>query len=271
MTDPSNPDLRLLAALGELAVAAGRRIVSAGAEGFVVCQKADGSPVTVADVLSETLLLAGLAELLPEVPAVSEEACDAGAAPPLGERALLVDPLDGTKSFLAGSEEYTVNLALIEHGTPLLGVVHAPRLGMSWLGAVGHGAWRAATIGDRLAAPSAWQPIRARPRPPVPVVVVSRHYFDAATAARVADYGPTDCRHLGAALKFALLADGRADLYPRASDVREWDVAAGDAVLAAAGGVVRTLDGAPLTYGHAERGFRVHGFEAAGDPRPVRS
>ena len=268
MSELDNPELRLLAQLGTLAVAAGRRIVSLGAEGLAACRKLDGSPCTLADETSEKLLLAGLAELLPGVPAVSEEACDAGNAPSIGERALLVDPLDGTRSFLEGSDEFTVNVALIEHGRPRLGVVHAPRLDLTWLGAIGHGAWRAATLGDRLAAAADWQPIRARPRPAVPVVVVSRHYFDTATAERITAYGPVECRRLGAALKFTALADGRADLYPRAGTVREWDVAAGEAVLTAAGGTVRTLDGAPLTYGQAGRGFRVLGFEAIGDPQP---
>ncbi|NJL08099.1 MAG: 3'(2'),5'-bisphosphate nucleotidase CysQ, partial [Methylacidiphilales bacterium] len=135
-------DLDLLAALGGLAVQAGRRIEAVRATGISAHLKADGSPVTEADQASEAILLAGLAELCPGIPVASEEAVAAGFVPSATGRLFLVDPLDGTKEFLAGNGEYAVNIALIEHGAPCLGVVHAPVSGDTWLGLVGTGAWR---------------------------------------------------------------------------------------------------------------------------------
>jgi 3'(2'), 5'-bisphosphate nucleotidase len=259
-------DLDLIAALGELAVRAGRRIEAVRAAGFAASLKADGSPVTEADRAAEDIILAGLAALCPDIPAVSEEAVAAGSIPPTGERVFLVDPLDGTKEFLAGNGEYAVNIALVAGGVPRLGVVHAPVGGDTWLGVAGVGAWRAPATEAGLAPRSAWQPIRCRPRPLVPTVVLSRSHLDPATEQFVAALGPTECLRHGSALKFALIAEGRADLYARLGRVNEWDLAAGHALVAAAGGAITAPDGSPMTYHHAADGFAVHGFVASGAP-----
>jgi 3'(2'), 5'-bisphosphate nucleotidase len=259
-------DLDLLAALGNLAVQAGRRIEAVRTAGAPAHLKADGSPVTEADRASEAIVLAGLADLCPGIPAASEEAVAAGIVPPAKDRLFLVDPLDGTKEFLAGNGEYAVNIALVVGGRPVLGVVHAPVGGDTWLGLVGAGAWRAAPARDGLAPRSAWQPIHCRPRPAVPTVALSRTHLDPETERAVAALGPATCLRLGSALKFAVVAEGRADLYLRLGMVREWDIAAGHALLIAAGGTVTAPDGSPLLYGKAEEGFAVNGFRASGAP-----
>ncbi|KAA5602268.1 3'(2'),5'-bisphosphate nucleotidase CysQ [Blastochloris sulfoviridis] len=259
-------DLDLLAALGALAVEAGRRIEAVCATGISAHLKADGSPVTEADRASEAILLAGLDALCPGVPVASEEAVAAGIVPAAADRLFLVDPLDGTKEFLAGNGEYAVNIALIERGRPVLGVVHAPVGGDTWLGLVGAGAWRAAAAPDGLVPRSAWQPVHCRPRPAVPTVALSRTHLDPETEQAVAALGPTTRLQLGSALKFAVVAEGRADLYLRLGMVREWDIAAGHALLIAAGGTVTAADGSPLIYGKAADGFAVTGFRATGAP-----
>jgi 3'(2'), 5'-bisphosphate nucleotidase len=256
----------LVTALGELAVRAGRCIEAIRAQGASACLKADGSPVTEADRAAEAIILAGLAELCPDIAAVSEEAVAAGAIPAAGERAFLIDPLDGTKEFLAGNGEYAVNIALVEGGVPRLGVIHAPVSGETWLGLVGEGAWHAAPATDGFQPRAAWTAIACRPRPMVPTVALSRSHLDPATEQRVAALGQTHCIYHGSALKFALVADGRADLYLRLGRVHEWDVAAGHALVVAAGGTVTAADGSPLLYRHAACGFAVHGFVASGAP-----
>ncbi|ALK08269.1 3'(2'),5'-bisphosphate nucleotidase CysQ family protein [Blastochloris viridis] len=259
-------DLDLIAALGELAICAGRRIEAIRAAGAAACLKPDGSPVTEADRASEAIVLAGLAELLPDVPVASEEAVAAGVTPPQSDRLILVDPLDGTKEFLAGNGEYAVNIGLVADGKPVLGVVHAPVTGETWLGVVGVGAWYAAPAEAGLAPRTAWKPIRCRPRPAVPTVVLSRTHLDPATEREVAALGPIHCLRHGSALKFTLIAEGRADLYPRLAPVCEWDIAAGHALVAAAGGDVTAADGTPLTYCHAGAGYLVPNFRARGLP-----
>jgi 3'(2'), 5'-bisphosphate nucleotidase len=262
----SASDLDLIAAMGELAVRAGRRIEAVRAAGFTTSLKVDSSPVTEADRAAEEVILAGLAELCPDIPAVSEEAVGAGSMPEVRDRLFLVDPLDGTKEFMAGNGEYAVLIALVVGGTPRLGVVHAPVGGDTWLGVVGAGAWRASATASGLAPRSAWQPIRCRPRPPVPTVALSRSHLDPATEQFVAALGATECLRQGSALKFARIAEGRADLYVRLGRVHEWDLAAGDALVAAAGGTITAPDGSPMTYHHAATGFAVHGFLASGAP-----
>jgi 3'(2'), 5'-bisphosphate nucleotidase len=257
-------DPEMVATLGELAVRAGRRIEALRAAGAAASLKADGSPVTEADRAAEDIILTGLAGRYPEIAAVSEEAVAAGTIPAIGQRAFLIDPLDGTKEFLAGNGEYAINIALVEGGVPRLGVIHAPVSGETWLGIVGEGAWYAAPAPDGLQPRAAWRPVRCRPRPQVPTVVLSRSHLDPATEQAVAALGPTHCLRHGSALKFALVAEGRADLYVRLGRVNEWDLAAGHALVVAAGGTVTGPDGAPLTYGHADSGFAVHGFRASG-------
>lgn len=227
--------------------------------------KADESPVTRADRASQAVILAGLARLLPHLPVVAEEDEHRGC---VADAFVLVDPLDGTRDFLAGRDEFTVNVALVRHGTPVLGVVAAPALGLVWRGLAGAGAERlrlAPGAAPRRA--EAVVPVRTRAWPRQPVVTVSRSHFDAATAAFVAGLGPLQPLPCGSSVKFCRIAEGAADLYPRLAPTFEWDVAAGHAVLAAAGGRVETPAGGSLVYGARAPDFRIPAFVAWGDPQ----
>jgi len=230
--------------------------------------KPDSSPVTAADDASETIILAGLAKLLPGVSVVSEETTGNRPVEGLGGRFLVVDPLDGTREFLAGLDEFTVNIALIENETPVAGVLAAPARGLIWRGQVGRGA-------ERLALPPGAAPDKARQRVAIhtrarpasgPRVLISRSHLDAATDAYVDRLPDAERIPCGSALKFCLVAEGSADLYPRLGPTSEWDVAAGHAVLVAAGGDLRRPDGSVLRYGQGD--FRIPGFVATGDARP---
>jgi 3'(2'), 5'-bisphosphate nucleotidase len=230
--------------------------------------KADLTPVSDADEAAEAALLEGLARLMPGVPVVSEEACARGASPTLGTRFFLVDPLDGTREFLAGLDEYTVNVALVVDGVPQLGIIAAPAQGRVWRGAIGQG-------GERLdlapgAAPSAARnavPLRARRWPARGLIAaVSRSHPDQRTAAFVAALPDAEQMVCGSSLKFCRLAEGLADVYPRLAPICEWDIAAGHALLAASGGAMTAPDGTPIPYGRSAEGFRLPGFVAWADP-----
>ena len=247
---------RLAAAARRLALEAGRAIMAFYGQGPAVQMKDDRSPVTEADRAADRLIVAGLGAADPGIPVISEESA-AAAAPPAGGRFWLVDPLDGTREFIAGSGEFTVNIALIEAGRPVLGVVHAPAQGETYV---------ADGLGQAVRVVGAREPqvIRARPVPAAgPAVIASRSHRDAETDAFIAGLGPSRTASAGSALKFALLARGEADLYPRFGRTMEWDTAAGQAVLAAAGGHVRDLDGSELGYGKA--GFVNPPFVASGE------
>jgi 3'(2'),5'-bisphosphate nucleotidase len=255
----------LLDALVVAAIEAGRAILDIARGDVGLRHKADASPVTAADAAAEAILTEALIAAYGDVPIVAEEAAAAGHLPAdLGRRFFLVDPLDGTREFLAGNGEYTVNVALIEDGRPVVGVVHAPALGEIFEGRVGDGAWagRIAADGTIERRPIA---VRRHARP-TPVVLASRSHCGAETEALLAALGPHDRIAAGSSLKFARLAAGEADLYPRLGRTMEWDTAAGEAVLAAAGGTVVGLDGRPLVYGGADRGFSNPWFMAYGDP-----
>jgi len=234
----------LLEAVAAIARRAGREILEVYAAGApVTTAKADTSPLTAADMRSHRLIAAALAELTPGVPLLSEESDEA----PFAERSRwqrywLVDPLDGTREFLSRNGEFTVNIALIDGHTPTLGVVHAPVTGSSYLGVAGEGAWR--QQGDGAA-----QPIRAAPRSASPLRVVgSRSHRGDSLDSFLARVGEHRLLEMGSSLKFCLVADGSADVYPRLGPTCEWDTAAAHAVLSAAGGTVSDLDGAPLRY-----------------------
>ncbi len=233
----------LLSALLPIARAAGECILQIYHSDFSVRDKADASPVTAADEAAEALILPRLAALTPEIPVVSEEAASAGRIPTVTDSFWLVDPLDGTKEFIRRNGEFTVNIALIEQGRPLLGVVLAPALGRLFAGAVGDGAFVEDAAGRR--------PIRCRAVPPEGLTVVaSRSHGDAAALdAFLAGRKVAALTSAGSSLKLCLVAAGEADLYPRLGRTMEWDIAAGHAILAAAGGRVETLDGAALQYG----------------------
>jgi len=230
--------------------------------------KADESPVTAADEAAEALILEGLAAAMPMLPVVSEEAASQGRFPPASAEFVLVDPLDGTKEFLKRNGQFTVNIALVRNGEPVVGVVYAPAAGrLFWTD--GRSAFEAsADPGDDgaavLAPLSSWR-IEARAAEPGGVdAVVSGSHADAGTDAFLARYAVRSCRAIGSSLKFCAIAAGKADLYPRLGRTMEWDTAAGHAVLRAAGGTVETLDGAPLRYGKAADGFANPHFVAHG-------
>jgi 3'(2'), 5'-bisphosphate nucleotidase len=260
-------DPTIVTRLTGLVSQAGEAILAIARKPLAVRQKADLSPVTAADEAAQAVILEGLAKLLPGVPVISEEL--AGSEPAIGAGAsfFLVDPLDGTKEFIARRDEYTVNLALIEAAEPTLGFVFLPARALLYRGRVGQFAERlilAAGMPAEAARDAA--PIRVRPAPSRLIVAVSRSHLDPATEAFLGRLPVAERVASGSSLKFGLLAEGAADVYPRLAPTHEWDIAAGHAVLAAAGGTVVRPDGAPLTYGHAETGFLVPAFVAWGDP-----
>jgi 3'(2'), 5'-bisphosphate nucleotidase len=232
-------------------------------------EKPDLSPVTAADEASEAVILDGLARLLPGVPVVSEEATGRAAPAGLGRRFFLVDPLDGTREFLAGRDEFAVSLALVNDAVPIVGVIAAPARGLIWRGIVGRGAERLALApGAALDAVSERMAIHTRLPPATgPRVLLSRSHLDADTTAYVDRLPNAQWLQCGSALKFCLIAEGSADLYPRLSPTSEWDVAGGHALLVAAGGNVTRPDGQPLTYG--QKDFLIPAFVAFGDPAAV--
>jgi 3'(2'), 5'-bisphosphate nucleotidase len=237
--------------------------IRAVSRGTVLQQtKADQSPVTAADKASEAVVLEGVARLLPDVAVVSEESVDASQTRFDGSF-LMVDPLDGTREFLAGRDEFTVNLAIITHGVPIAGIIAAPKRGQLWRGIVGVRAERLRLLEDRADQP---QMIRTRrwPRQGA-VAVVSRSHFDAATDAFLTSLGSITRSTSGSAIKFCQIAEGTADVYPRLATTCEWDVAAGHALVVAAGGAVKSPQGLPLAYGRATENFRVPAFIAWGD------
>ena len=252
----------LLAAVEALADEAAALILEVYATDFAVQGKADASPVTMADERAEAHIVAGLRRLTPGVPVVAEEAVARGEVPATGARFWLVDPLDGTREFVSRNGEFTVNIALVEDGAPVLGVVQVPVQARRYAGLVGLGAWCDDTAGGRRAIAC-----RAVPRDGGLVVASSRSHGDeAALEAWLAGQGlggrPLTHRPAGSSLKFGLVAMGEADLYPRLGRTMEWDTAAGHAVLRAAGGEVHTLDGRPLAYG--KPGFENPHFVARG-------
>ena len=246
--DEDLEDDDLLNVLRLIAERAGKVILAyyVEVEDIEVRAKADASPVTEADEAAEEFILRALATLTPDIPAVSEEAMAAGRAPDIsGGLFWLVDPLDGTKEFLSGNGEFTVNIALIQDGAPVAGVVHAPALAMTWVGAEPDGASFSQTDQPPM-------PIEARRLPEAgAVVVASRRHGDLRELDRfLADYDIEEQIEAGSSIKFCLLASGKADLYPRFGRTMEWDTAAGHAVLLAAGGsVIRADTGEALTYG----------------------
>lgn len=240
--------------LEEIALAtrqAGEAILEIVARGFAVERKDDLSPVTEADRAAELIILAALARAAPGVPVVAEEEVAAGRIPDFGDTYFLVDPLDGTKEFIRGGDDYTVNIGLIADGQPLLGAVFSPARQTIHAGLVGEGAWLEDAEGRRA--------IRTRDRGEAIAAVASKSHFNQPTADYLADaVGECDYVGIGSSLKFCIVAEGKADIYPRLSPTSEWDTAAGHAVLLAAGGCVDGTDGEPLRYGkHAfiNRGF----------------
>jgi 3'(2'), 5'-bisphosphate nucleotidase len=258
-------DRRLLIELSDLCAEAGRAILDVYGAIAAVREKADRSPVTDADERAEVILLAGLEKLLPGIPVLAEETVSREGLPPLGEVFLLVDPLDGTREFLAKNGEFTVNVGLVAHGVPIMGCVHAPALGKTWIGAQNLGAESATAAVGATPAAESFVPIGVRPRPARSLVAVaSRSHSDPETEAFLSGLPIGDRRSAGSSLKFCLVAEGEADVYPRFGPTMEWDTAAGNAVLLAAGGSVLNPDGSPFRYGKKDAGYRNGAFVAWG-------
>ena len=236
--------------------------------GGPVQQKADNSPVTQADLASEAVILASLAALVPHIPVISEEAASDGEFPETDALFFLVDPLDGTREFVAGRTEFTINIGLIAQGEPVFGLIYAPATDALFF-----------TRGEN--DPVAAEVSPSAPLPPWPelplremrardpgleglVAAVSRSHMDEATEKFLAEHEISSTLTSGSSLKFCQLAEGRADVYPRLGRTMEWDTAAGDAILRAAGGITLTEEGKPLAYGKRENGYANPGFVAWG-------
>ncbi len=236
-----------LAPVIDLVRAAGRVILPYWRSGVQVHEKADASPVTAADLAAHHLLADGLRALDASIPVLSEEDCALSLAERTGwTRWWLVDPLDGTKEFIAGSEEFTVNVALIERGRVLFGVVGIPANGRCYYGGTGFGAWMADTEGGV-------QPLQVRHSPAQGFTVVASRRHSSPAQERLLDglrrrFGELELANVGSSLKLCLLAEGAADCYPRLAPTSQWDTAAAQGVLEGAGGEVLAVSGAPLTY-----------------------
>ena len=251
-------------ALAEIALLAGPAVMEEYAKICVAREKADGSPVTAADERAEAVIVAQLRALAPEIAIVAEEATAAGAdlvAPP---RFFLVDPLDGTREFLARNGEFTINIGLIENGAPVAGAVYAPAIQRIWFG--GGATAFAADLAPGARLPSDCEPLRVRPAPQALTALASRSHADPHTEAFLTRLGVETRISAGSSLKFCRIAEGLADVYPRFAPTMEWDTAAGDAVLRAAGGGVAGLDGQTLRYGKLAQSLRNAGFVGWGDP-----
>jgi 3'(2'), 5'-bisphosphate nucleotidase len=240
----------------EAAIAAAQAILAVYARPISAVAKSDGSPVTAADEAAEAIILDYLRPT--GIPVLGEESVAAGVLPALGTRYFVVDPLDGTKEFIKRNGEFTVNIALVEHGVPVMGVVLAPVSGEAFVGDA-RGAFGCDTASGR--ALNA-QPIAVSNRSALRVVA-SRSHGHAALAQLCAALDIQADVSVGSSLKFCLLARGEAELYPRFTPTCEWDTAAGQAVLEAAGGAVLTLDGERLRYGTGRPGFLNPYFVAA--------
>ncbi|ORE97364.1 3'(2'),5'-bisphosphate nucleotidase CysQ [Aurantimonas sp. 22II-16-19i] len=257
-----------LSELTAIALTGGDEILKIYGTSFDTATKADSSPVTQADIRCEAVMKPLLAGLAPQVVIVAEEAVSGGEIPADARQLFLVDPLDGTKEFISRNGDFTVNIALVEDGVPVAGVVYAPAIGTLWAGSTEEGAFRAevkdGVLGERRA-------IVARSAPDSLVAVGSRSHGSAETEAWLKRYEVERFVSRGSSLKFCLVAEGEADVYPRLGRTMEWDTAAGDAVLRAAGGIVTTLDGQPLRYGKRRQAsdvdFANPHFVAFADPR----
>jgi len=247
----------LAEAIADIAEEAARLILPYWRSGTAVETKSDASPVTEADRAAETLILKRLAARWPAVEAVAEEASAADGVPvSVGEWFWLIDPLDGTRGFVQGRESFTVNIALMRGDAPVAGVVTAPATGVTWASTTpGKGAVRRA-FGE------AWRPIKVRDRPAEGVALLSHSMSDEEASRLASRHGCTRWQGTDSSLKFCLIAEGRFDAYPRTGPTSEWDTAAGQAVLEAAGGRVLGADGQRLAY--RKPGFLNGPFVAMG-------
>jgi 3'(2'), 5'-bisphosphate nucleotidase len=254
-------DDALIALAAGLALEAGAAILAVRARGFDVLRKEDRSPVTEADHAAEAIIVAGLRKAMPDIPVIAEEEVAGGRITEPGPAYWLVDPLDGTREFAAGNDEFAVNIGLVRNGRPALGVVGIPAAGELFCGIVGRGAWK--QMGSQRV------PVAARLPPDEGLTVLASRYHG--SSARLDEFlsGKRVAKliNFGSSVKFCRLAEGIADLYPRFGRTMEWDTCAPQAVLEAAGGTVRTFDGGELGYG--KPGWENPHFVCTG--RPVES
>lgn len=263
----THSDEKLLAPLLDIARSASIEIMRIYSTDFAVAVKADASPVTAADLAAHKVIVNDLRRITPDLPVLSEESADI----PFAERRRwdsywLVDPLDGTKEFISKNGDFTVNIALVQGGTPVVGVVHIPASGLSYYGCVGVGAFRRDKDGQAA-------PIRVRKLiAGAPVkVVASRSHRGPLLDGYLAKLGPHETVSRGSSLKFCLVAEGAADVYPRLGPTSEWDTAAGHAILLAAGGQVIGMDGEPLAYNTKESLLNPHFIAFADSSKNWRS
>ncbi|WP_137154784.1 3'(2'),5'-bisphosphate nucleotidase CysQ [Rhizobium sp. FKL33] len=243
----------MLDILEKIALDAGRAILDVYKAGPSVAYKNDSSPVTEADERAEAIILSGLSAAFPDIPVVAEEAAAAGRIPDVeGKSFFLVDPLDGTKEFINRRDDFTVNIALIENGAPTVGIVYAPAKSVAYTGAAGEA--NKLSISEDLNITGRAK-IACRARSGELTAVASRSHNSPETEAFLAEKGVSSTKSVGSSLKFCLVAEGEADVYPRFGRTMEWDTAAGDAVLRAAGGVTLDIDGAPFRYGKTKQSF----------------
>lgn len=252
----------LTAAFAQIASDAGRLVMEVYATDFEVRSKSDSSPVSEADERAEALILPAVQGLLPGVQVVAEEAVSRAGLPRVPNEFLLIDPVDGTREFVSRHGDFTVNIALVRDGSPVAGVVYAPARERMFSGAGGHACAGTVRPGDPVG-PLAPMRTRAYPEDGL-VAVASRSHLDEDTRRFLDRVQPADTRSAGSSLKFCLVAAGEADVYPRFGPTMEWDTAAGDAVLRAAGGTVVGTDAQPLRYGKVHDGLRNGAFVAWG-------
>jgi 3'(2'), 5'-bisphosphate nucleotidase len=250
--------------LARVTLAAGPAVMEEYDRGCSVASKEDGSPVTSADHRAEAIICEYLTSLAPMPPVCAEESMAAGAKAQVAEHFILVDPLDGTREFLAGNGEFTINVALIERGAPVAGAVYAPAIGRLWVG--GETAFTCEALpGAELPGQGSRRRIRTRSAPSSLVAFASRSHLDPKSDSFLKRLPIGETRFAGSSLKFCLIAEGLGDVYPRFAPTMEWDTAAGDAVLRAAGGGVLDPSGLPLAYGKVDKELRNGPFIAWGD------
>ena len=255
--------------LVSIALEAGEIIMRIYGSDFSVAEKSDCSPVTLADQQAEQFILSRLSELAQDIPVLAEEAVAAGNIPDIGSKFFLVDPLDGTKEFINKRGEFTVNIALIEYGRPVMGVVYAPALNRLFVAESVSLAWQAqAKPGGMVPAGAEREIMRIRRAPERLTAIASKSHRTPETDAFLETFEVGEIVSAGSSLKFCLIAAGEADLYPRMGRTMEWDTAAGQAVVEAAGGRVLQEDGSPLLYGKTERGYDNPHFIVYGDVTP---
>ena len=264
-------DATLIEAMTSAAIAAGDVILAARRAGLTVEKKSDASPVTDADRAAEVLIAARLAAIAPTVPMIGEEGVSEGRVPDPGDVFFLVDPLDGTREFVKGGNDFTVNIGVIRNGRPEIGIIYVPASAKLFGGVVGEGAWRTEVVNGT---PGPRRAMQVRPAPAGAIdVVASRSHRTPETDAFIRRFDVANLINRGSSLKFCAVAEGKADLYPRMGTTMQWDTAAGEAILTAAGGRVVQLDGRPLFYGRGPaagpEAFRNPWFVAAGSVEPL--